>query len=236
MDTYRTEEEQIAAIKKFAGEHGVKVITAIVAAIALFFGVQNWMASQQQNKEEASLYYNELSTAATAGQEMTADNRSKFDAAYAQLMSEFPKTIYASYAALFKAKLDVEEGELDKAEQSLQWVVDAAFNDYVTSLAVLRLARVKSAAGQYEKALTLLASNPGPFSSAYEEAKGDVYVLQGNMSDALIVYKKAESLKEPGASFSGQLLKMKIESLDNSQQDKLFPKSGVIAVEAVEPK
>ncbi|NRB37480.1 MAG: tetratricopeptide repeat protein [Pseudomonadales bacterium] len=225
MDTYRTEEEQIAAIRKFAGEHGVKIITAIVVAIALFFGVQNWQKSQLQSKENASFLYNELSTAITAGSDMTAENRSAFDVAYASLMADHSGSIYASYASLFKAKLDVEAGELTKAEQSLQWVVDANFNKNITALAVLRLARVKSANGQRDVALGLLAKDAGPFTSAYEEAKGDIYLLQDKNPEALIAYKKAQDLKAQGMSMGSQMLKMKVEALDDSQQDKLFPKT-----------
>ena len=77
----------------------------------------------------------------------------------------------------------------------------------------------------------MLAQNPGPFTSAYEEAKGDIYVSQGDSAQALLAYKKAQSLKQVGASFSGQLLKMKIETLDDSQQDKLFPKTAVVSAD-----
>ena len=223
MDTYRTEEEQIAAIRKFAGEHGVKVITALVVAIALFFAGQNFKQSQQATKENSSFLYNQLSTAATAGMDMTAENKAAFDSAYSVLMSDYDDTVYASYASLFKAKLDVQAGDLAKAEQSLQWVIDANFNDNLKALAVLRLARVKSANGQREQALALLSEDPGPFASAYEEAKGDIYLLEGKKAEALSAYKKSQALNAGGMSLSGQMLKMKIESLDNAQQEKLFP-------------
>lgn len=223
MDTYRTEEEQIAAIRKFAGEYGVKVIIAIVVAIALFFAAQNYKHSQQADKDNASLLYNQLSTAAAADLDMTAENQAAFDAAYASLMSDHADTIYASYASLFKAKLDVQTGDLSKAEQSLQWVIDADVSTSIKALAVLRLARVKSANGQREEALALLAQDAGPFTFAYEEAKGDIYLLQENKDLALQAYKKAQALKTVDMSMSGHMLKMKVESLDNSQKNKLFP-------------
>lgn len=232
MDTYRTEEEQIAAIKNFVNKNGVKVLTAIIAAIALFFAVQGWQKSQLASKENASALYNELSTAVTAGADMTTENRAVFDQAYAQLMSDYAQTVYASYAALYKAKLDVDAGDLSKAEQSLQWVVDENFNEDLKALAVLRLARVKSAAGDKDAALALLAQNPGSFAAAYEEAKGDIFLLLEKKDEALVAYKKADSLKEPGFNMSSQMLKMKIEALDNSQQDKLFPINPSVASDA----
>ena len=222
MDTYRTEEEQIAAIRKFASEHGLKIITAIVVAIALFFSVQNWQKSQYQSKENASLLYNQLTTAAVADGQMTDENLKVFDAAYATLMADYGDSVYASYASLLKAKLDVQAGELGKAEQNLQWVIDANIDANIKALAVLRLARVKSANGQRDEALSLLQQDPGAFASAYAESKGDILLLQEKKAEALAAYKKAQELKQPGMSMSGQMLKMKIESLDNTQQDKLF--------------
>ncbi len=222
MDTYRTEEEQIAAIRKFAAENGAKVLAVIVAAIALFFAVQNWQQSQQKNKENASLLYSELSTAATAGASMTDENKAIFDAAYEQLMSEYGDSLYASYASCFKAKMSVEAGELDAAEMSLQWVVDANVNKDVTALAVLRLARVKASNEKREAALVLLSGDAGPYSAAFAEAQGDIYITQGDDENALIAYKKADAAQTPGFSLSAQMLKMKIESLDKTQQDKIF--------------
>ncbi len=222
MDTYRTEEEQIAAIRKFAAENGAKVLAVIVAAIALFFAVQNWQQSQQKNKENASLLYSELSTAATAGASMTDENKAIFDAAYEQLMSEYGDSLYASYASFFKAKMSVEAGELDAAEMSLQWVVDANVNKDVTALAVLRLARVKASNEKREAALVLLSGDAGPYSAAFAEAQGDIYITQGDDENALIAYKKADAAQTPGFSLSAQMLKMKIESLDKTQQDKIF--------------
>ena len=222
MDTYRTEEEQIAAIRKFAVENGLKVITAIVVAIALFFGIQNWQQSQFQSKENASVLYNELSTAAAAEAQMTADNHQTFDAAYATLMADYGESVYASYASLLKGKLEVQAGELAKAEQSLQWVVDANVDAAIKSLAVLRLARVKAANGQRDEALSLLAQDAGPFVAAFAESKGDILLMQDKKDEALAAYKLAQAQKEPGMTMSGQMLKMKIESLDNTQQDKLF--------------
>ena len=227
MDTYRTEEEQIDAIKKFIADDGAKVVAAIVVVIASYFGYQFWQKDQQANIEIASIYYSELSMAATAEQSVSEENRSRFDSAFIKLLAEFPESIYASYATLHKAKLEVEAGELDKATQSLQWVVDTKANDELVALAILRLAKVKAEQGDLDKALALLQTNAGPFTSAYEESKGDIYIAQNNLSEALIAYKKAKASQKNPVGFSDRMLDMKIESLDQSNQNKLFPVSGI---------
>ena len=230
MDTYRTEEEQIAAIKKFAAQHGTKVIAAVVAAIALFFAVQNWQTSTQQSKENASFLYSELSAAVVAGKDMTDENQQAFDTAYAAIMSEHKATVYASYASFFKAKLDVEAGELEKAEQSLQWVVDANTNADIKALAILRLARVKAANKKQDEALALLKNKSASFSAAFAEAQGDIYLQQEKNDEALSAYKKSKELKGTSFDMASQMLTMKIESLDHSQQEKLFPVDAGVAV------
>ena len=48
-------------------------------------------------------------------------------------------------------------------------------------------------------------------------------MLQENKEQALSAYKEAQALKTAGMTMSGQMLKMKIESLDDAQKDKLFP-------------
>ena len=225
MDVYRTEEEQIEAIKRYVAEYGTKIILAFVACIALFFGYQSWEQKQLASKHTVSMYYNELNETLGSGQGLTDEDRARFDAVFAKLLGEYPKSIYASYASLHKAKLDVEKSDLDKAVQSLQWVVDAAVNAEIIALANLRLARVEFARGNIDKGLALLQNNAGPFAAEYQEAKGDMLLEKNQPEKALIAYKKAQGLITESGAYSNRILDMKVETLNTADHSKLFPSS-----------
>ncbi len=213
MDIHRTEEEQIEVLKRFFNENGTKLLISIVAAVAIFFGYQGWMSNQQQASEEASSYYNELRELAETAGDTQSESRVKFDGVFAKLLAGHSDSIYSSYASLLKAKLNVEAGELDKAVQALQWVIDAAVNPEIIALANLRLAHVVFAKGENEKALELLNRESAPFASSYEELRGDIYVEMNQSDKALAAYKKAKELKADKKSFDDRLLAMKIDSL-----------------------
>lgn len=235
VDIYRTEQEQIEAIKKFFHKNGTSLLIGFVVLVVGFFGYQTWVSKQQASAAEASRYYNELRSLAEPGAEMTAANKAKFDEIFAQLLGEHSTSIYASYASLLKAKRDVENNDLDKAEKTLQWVVDSAVNQDLVALATLRLARVVFAQGGNDKALKLLEADGAPFASAYEELRGDIYVEMNQADKALEAYTKSKELKSGKESFNDRILEMKIESLAAMDAEKLT-NVGAVTDAAVAPE
>lgn len=223
MEVYRTEQEQIEALKKYFAQYGSRTILAILAAIAIFFGYQAWKHSQQAARDTSSLYYNQLVEAVGSGESLSGENQKKFDDAYANLLKEYPKSIYASYAALHKAKIEVDKLEWDKAAQSLQWVVDAAVNKEMVALASLRLARVEFARGNIDQGLELLKRDPGPFVAEFSELSGDMQLEKNEPEKALLEYKKAQAFIAESGSYTNRLLEMKIESLSSGDNSKLYP-------------
>ena len=163
MDTYRTEEEQIEAIKKFANEKGTQVVGIIVLAIAVFFGSQGYMRHQSSERDTASLYYSEITQALASADSLSEANSAKFDSAYEKLTGQYPSSTYESYAALHKAKLDFQANDKAAAVSSLQWVIDANVSSHLMALASLRLAQVKLDLGEIEQAQNLVASAQPPF-------------------------------------------------------------------------
>lgn len=220
MDIYRTEEEQIEAIKRFFKTYGTHVLIVFCVFVAAFFAYQTWTARQQGNAEQASQYYSELLELAAPGKEMTPESRTGFDELFARLMAEHSTSVYASYASLLSAKMQVAEGNLDKAAQALQWVVDAAATPELKALANLRLSRVLFAKGENDKALKLLDAQSAPFASAYEELRGDIYLEMGQADKALAAYTKAKQLKSEKANLD-RILEMKIDSLAAADASRL---------------
>lgn len=220
----RTEEEQIEVIKRFVHQYGTRLLVLVLAVIGLYAAYQVWQNGRVAAQETASIYYNEL--ALLAGEDaLTEQQQNKFDETFARLATEYPESVYAAYAALQKAKMDVQANNLEAAAQSLQWVLDHTANENVKALAALRLARVALSSDELDKALSLLSGKPGAFTAQYEQVKGDVYLAKGDKEQALIAYKKAhELLAGVSATTASRLLEMKISALDSGDQGKVFPR------------
>lgn len=218
-----TEEEQIENIKRFIQQHGSKLLLAIVVVIGSYAGYQTWKKSTITAKETASIYYSEIVTIAAQEEKSEADQQ-RFATTFARLAEEYPNTRYASYAAFAKAQLEVSENKLDQAQLTLQWAKDNSKDKNLTALANLRLARVVASLGDYDKALKLLAEDADSYSAMYEQAKGDIYLLQGEKNKALVAFQKALSLLQQVQGTNTQLLEIKISSLSDADSSKVFPK------------
>ncbi|MDP6197779.1 MAG: tetratricopeptide repeat protein, partial [Porticoccaceae bacterium] len=78
-------------------------------------------------------------------------------------------------------------------------------------LARLRLARVEAARGNVDTALQMVQGvDPAEMKSAYEEAKGDFYVQQGNMDSAFSAYQAALAANQSSDPMVGNLLQLKL--------------------------
>ena len=225
MDVYSTEEEQIAAIKKYVEENGFKILLTLVITIGGYFGFITWKNDVQTKKEEASVIYSEV-TQLLQSPELASENKVAFDTALARLQEKYPKSIYKHYAELFNAKISVDNGDLDSAATSLKAVIDAKFTDELVELATLRLAEVEFSRGNNDEALKLLSYKPNALISKYEELKGDIYFDKGNKADALASYKKAEAALDGSATYSSRVLAMKVATLDTGNSSKIFPIEG----------
>ena len=195
METYRTEEEQVEALKKWWDENGRSTIAAIVVAVAVGFGWQAYKSNDQQKREYASDLYQSMlqgiaQTGATAEQEEAVVDIAE------QLKDDYSGSTYAQFAALHLASRAVGDNELAEAEAQLRWVLGkAAKGSDTAEVAQLRLARVLAAAGDADQALAILAqAGEGPYQASYAVAKGDILLMQGRELEAREAYANARML------------------------------------------
>ena len=170
MDQYRTEEEQVEALRRWWDENGRSTIVAIVIAVSLSFAYQTWKGNAERQRENASDLYQAM-LQSMVGAQGDAAMEGQGVAMAEQLKSEYGGSTYAQFAALHLARLAVDKGELAEAESQLRWVLGKADKGSDTGqLAQLRLARVLAASGDSDQALAILdsagqgsyqASNPG---------------------------------------------------------------------------
>lgn len=234
MDAYRTEEEQLEALKRWWDENGKSTLAAIIIAVSAGFGWQTWQGQQANARAEASDAYQALLVSLSGARETA--NLEPARAQARQLKENFSGSTYAQFAAMHLARMAVEAGDLESAERELRWVLSEV--DPGSDLAAinsLRLARVLASRGETDQALAILdRETEGSYAAAYALARGDILLLQGREAEAREAYTDARLLALEGG-LQGQLksLDQKLESLSPvppRQADEPAPAAG----EAVE--
>lgn len=216
MADHITEEEQIETFKRWWNENGRSVAIGIALAVVGYFGWQGWQSQQQVAREEASLLFEDLMTAAQVepGQQIGEEQRLKVESLADELKSDYGNSLYASSAALWMAKISVEQDDLDRAQSELQWVVEQEGDEGLGLVARFRLAQVQYANTEYDSALaTLNAVDPQTHAAAYDELKGDIYLATGDLAEARSAYEQAMAAVMNTQSGRREFIQMKIDDL-----------------------
>lgn len=216
MEVYRTEEEQLEAIKRWLRDNGRQVVLGILTAAVVAFGVYSWQQRQLHQREAASVAYENLLHAANqldvqANSDTIATARHLADS----LKTDFPNLAYAQFAALFNAKIAIQQNDLAGAESELRWVLDHKPSPEIKATTQLRLARVLHAKGDDNAALVLLDGNDvGSYGGAYMQLRGDIELARGNIEASKTAYEKAQELERKMATpVNDPLLDMKLRDL-----------------------
>lgn len=218
MDSFRTEEEQVEAIRRWWDENGRSTLVTIVLVLAGVFGWQGWQRYSDERATTASDVYQQLLEVSSAAEPDGAAS-AELERLAGVLRSDFAGTVYARFAALQLASAAVAEGDLETAETELRWVLSkASSGSEIASVAQLRLARVLAAAGDTGQALGLLeAGGSGDYRAAYALARGDVLAAAQRNEEALEAYREAQAMVQ---AYPGQLtvetLQAKLQSLASS--------------------
>lgn len=216
MQVYQTEDEQIEALKRWFREYGKVVVTGVVVAGLLVFGAYTWQQRQHHQQEVASVdYQNLIETMRMLEIKSTPETRATAKHLADTLIKDFSATTYAQFAALFKAKLAVQDADLGEAEAELRWVLEHKPLPEIKWLAQIRLARVLQAKGDSKGALALLDENAaGGYAAAVLQVKGDIANAGGDVAGARAAYQKARALEDKQANpLNDPLLEMKLRDL-----------------------
>jgi len=197
VESYRTEEEQVEAIKRWWEENGRNLIIAVAVALSLGFGWQAWQSNREEQALAASSIYQRMLEA--LGSEGDTDLRNARSFA-GQLKTDFGSSAYARFAVLHLARMAVEDGDLSRAETELRWVVSKADKSSdLYQVAQLRLARVIAAQGNVEQALGILDGGADTaYAGAYALARGDILMAADRRDEARDAYAAAQLSLEGG--------------------------------------
>lgn len=208
MDDYLlSEREQWDALKRHVRENAPSVLVAIAIA-ALGLGGYRWWQARQNNADlTAGALYIQMENAFAQG------NRTQAFILLGDLERQYPSSPYADQAKLASARAFVEDGELQRAADELQDVMQHSHDSILSLIARQRLARVQIAQKQPSAAIvTLNGANPGALAPQYAQVRGDAYYAMGDKSNALAQYRLARATDTGGGTDSG-LLDLEISDL-----------------------
>lgn len=218
MDIYRTEEEQVAALKKWWGQNGKSLIIGILVALSAVFVWKSWEQKQVNEKSAASVLYQQLLESALTDQR-SEEQKSSVSFIGNKLKTEFENTQYAVFAAMFMARDAAEGADLVAAEQQLKWADAHAAHDHLKAVIQVRLAKVVAAQGREEEAVKLLEKSPNPQMTAiYAEARGDIYFAKGDKEAAKEAYSAAYKASDESSGNLG-ILQVKLADLGVLAED-----------------
>ena len=202
MNDLLTEDDQWEALKRWLKENGAWILGGVILGGGALLGWRWWEANVTDRSQTAAIQFAELQTALTDGKQARAQSVA------GEIQQRFKATPYADQAALALVRIDVQNGDLNRAAERLDAIVKSADDPYLREVARLRLARVQLAQNKPDQALATLAQGkPGDFSAAYDEVRGDALLAQGDREAALDAYRSAltASAAVPGDSAQLQL-------------------------------
>ena len=224
MADHVTEEEQIEALKNWWFRYGNRILL-VFGVVLVGFLIWQYVDQQQRNESEGASenfarLIEELSRHGVS-QPISRDSIQIIGEIADIINKEYRDTFYSQLATLTKARLDVEQDELDSAAKELRLVMENRSDELDYLIIRLRLARVESARGNMEEALSLVQGiDTGPYKSLYEEAKGDFHMIEGNRAAAHSAYQSALDSNESRDNISVVVLQMKLREVADVLYEK----------------
>ncbi len=201
------DDEDLATLKTWWHEYGRTIVVGVVLGLGGIVGWNAWQSHQERRAEEASRMYAEVVEAAAL--ERHADARSQA----ALLLSEFPRSGYATLAAFVASASAVAQDDPAEARSRLSWIVENASREGYRDLARIRLARVLLDEKDTGAALDTLAEvGSTAFAALAGELRGDIQLAQGAREEARAAWLEVLAGDEALAA-SRARVQMKLDDL-----------------------
>ena len=208
-------------------QYGSYIVTAILLALAAYFGWTYWQdnharvdtvaadhyADIQRLNEEVSLASQNPDLEAEAKAAL-ADSRTQLNKDIDDLVSTHGDSVYAWQALMIKARQQVDSDDFTGASETLKKALAIDLGDAgLTAITRLRYAKTLLAAGDADAALAEANNDmPSSFEASQQELLGDVYLAQDNKDSAIKSYNNAWELLR-NRQETRAVLALKMESL-----------------------
>ena len=208
-------------------QYGSYIVTAILLALAAYFGWTYWQnnharvdtvaadhyADIQRLNEEVSLASQNPDLEAEA-QASLAESRKQLDKDIDALVSTHGNSVYAWQALMIKARQQVDNDDFKGAGETFKRALAIDLGDAgLEAITRLRYAKTLLAAGDTDAALAEANNDmPSSFEASQQELLGDIYLAQDNKDSAVKSYNNAWELLR-NRQETRAVLALKMESL-----------------------
>lgn len=214
------EQEQLDALKAFWKRYGNPITWALVAALAVYAGLNGWKWYQRDQSAKAAAMFDQLDLAAQAGDAQRAGQ------IFGDIKERYPRTVYAEQAGLLAARVQFDRGQTDAAKASLEWVAAQAGEEEYKTVAHLRLAGLALQAKDYDGALKQLDAAKAPtFAALVSDRRGDVLMAQGKAAEAKAAYQAAWQAMDEKVEYR-RLIEAKLTALGAPPTSAKAPEPG----------
>lgn len=211
MAEMRTEEEQVEALKQWWKDNGKSLVLTIALSVGAVLSWNAYQDYQLQQAEAASGYFQRLLNNAPAG--LLSDKDIANIRHNSELLkTEFGSSVYAQFAGLMVARVEVQVGDLAAAAAELEWILEQQGDAETAAIAAIRLAKVLAAQGMFDQAMVLLVDADDAWQLGRLEARGDLLVEQGQLGAARDAYSEALDLAASSGA-NKPLLSLKLDNL-----------------------
>ena len=208
------EQEQLDALKAFWKRYGNPITWALVAALAVYAGLNGWKWYQRDQSAKAAAMFGELDQAVQAGDAQRSGQ------IFNDLKERYPRTVYAEQGGLLAARVQFDRGQSDAAKASLTWVAEHAGEDEYKTVAHLRLAGLLLQAKDYDAAQKQLDAAKAPtFQALVADRRGDVLLARGKPAEAVASYQAAWKAMDDKVEYR-RLIDAKLTALGASPEAK----------------
>lgn len=218
MNEFKTEEEQVEALKKWWSENGTSLLLSVVVVAGGWFGWNTYQDNVRMTGEAASAVYSQLveKAAQPVASQTDAVKAEMIDLAE-KLKNEYDSTVYSQFGGLFLARFAADNGDFDTAAAELKAVIAAAEEGPVKLTATVRLAKIMIQLDKADEALALIPAQPdASYAAQFAEVKGDALFRKGDNAAARKAYVEAQAAAQE-AGMNTQLLQRKIDSLTSAE-------------------
>ena len=206
-EEYLTDDEQLEAVKHAFVEYAPWIAGGVFVGAALFFGYRYYESYTDGRALKAAGQFSAMTAALQVNDH--ANSRRIAEA----LIKDHAGSPYADQAQLTLARLDLEDGQMDKAMAPLTQVMNGSKDTELRQIARLRLARILTDQGKPDEAIKTLADPiPASFAARYHEVRGDAYLAKKDTAHAVTEYQAALSAAD-GGGIDASLLELKIQDL-----------------------
>lgn len=199
------EHEQGERVRRWLQSNALTLIVALALALGGVFGFQQYQRNQLVNQSMAASHFNTL-------QSLIDENQLDMAEDYFSELTKLDDSGYFKLGAMTMAKAYVDAGRLGPAVAMYQSLWARSDIESLKGLVGLRLARLLDGQGDAEGALSIL-NTPAPtgYVAAWAEAKGDIYMSLGQVTQAREAYQ--EALDSPAdLGFGASLIQMKLDA------------------------